>query len=121
MWDARNEAIYLFFKIFYYNLYYYKRLLAKFMNISVQWLQEMIVNTATWKQFQTFQDYFPILCKTWFLYYFRTALNLHHRGVGMSDRTLIEWGRDVDVFVLLNSNLWKEQSRVNKKNNIHDE
>ena len=39
----------------------------------------------------------------------------------MSDRTLIEWGRDVDVFVLLNSNLWKEQSRVNKKNNIHDE
>ena len=44
-----------------------------------------------------------------------------HRGEGMSDRTLIEWGRDVDVFVLLNSNLWKEQSRVNKKNNIHGE
>ena len=64
MWDARNEAIYLFFKIFYYNLYYYKRLLAKFMNISVQWLQEMIVNTATWKQFfKRFKIIFPYCIK----------------------------------------------------------
>ena len=28
-----------------------------------------------------------------------------HRGEGRSDRTLIEWDRDVDVFVLLNSDL----------------
>ena len=36
------------FEIFYCNLHYYKHLLPKFMNISVQWFQEMTVNTATW-------------------------------------------------------------------------
>ena len=34
---------------------------------------------------------------------------------------LIEWDRYVDVLVLLNSDLWKQQSRGDKKNNIHEE
>ena len=34
---------------------------------------------------------------------------------------IIEWGTYVDVLVLLNSDLWKQQSRGYKKNNIHEE
>ena len=32
-----------------------------------------------------------------------------------------KWDRDVDVLVLLNSDLWKQQSRGDRKNNIHEE
>ena len=44
-----------------------------------------------------------------------------YRGEGRSDGTLIELDRDVDVFVLLNSDLQKQQSRGHMKNNIHEE
>ena len=40
---------------------------------------------------------------------------------GRSDGTLIEWDRNVDFHVLLNSNLKKQQSRGDVKNNIHEE
>ena len=56
------------------------------------------------------------------------------RGKRSSDGTLIEWERDVDVLVaifsplfliekrvLLNSDLWKPQSRGDMENNIHEE
>ena len=43
------------------------------------------------------------------------------RGEGRSDRTLLELGRDVDVLVLLNSDLWKQQSWGDTKNNIHED
>ena len=36
-----------FFEIFYCNLHYYKRLVPKIMNTSVQWFQEMTANTVT--------------------------------------------------------------------------
>ena len=39
---------------------------------------------------------------------------------GRSDGTVIEWGTDVDVIVLLNSNFRKQQSRGDMKNNIHE-
>ena len=44
-------------------------------------------------------------------------------GEGRSDRILIEKDRDGDalVLVLLNSNLRKQQSRGDTKNNIHEE
>ena len=44
-----------------------------------------------------------------------------YRGKERIDRTLIEWDRDVDVLVLLNSDLRKLQSRGGMKNNIHKE
>ena len=44
-----------------------------------------------------------------------------YRGEGRSDGTLMELGRDVDVLVLLNSNLRKQQSKGDMKNNIHEE
>ena len=43
------------------------------------------------------------------------------RGGGRSDRTLIEWDRDFDVLVLLNSDLRKQQSRSDIKNNLQEE
>ena len=55
-----------------------------------------------------------------------------YRGKRRSDGTVIDLGRDVDVFMtlfpshsfwyrsgLLNSNLWKQQSRVYMKNNMY--
>ena len=55
-----------------------------------------------------------------------------YRGKRRSDGTVIKLGRDVDVFValfppqsfwyrsvLLNSNLWEQQSRVYMKNNMY--
>ena len=44
-----------------------------------------------------------------------------YRGEGRSDGTLIEWDKDVDVLVLLNSNPRKQQSRGDMKNTIHEE
>ena len=44
-----------------------------------------------------------------------------YRGKGRSDGTLIEWGRDVNILVLLNSDLRKQQSRDDMKINIHGE
>ena len=44
-----------------------------------------------------------------------------YRGEGSSDGTLIEWGRDVNILVLLNSDLRKQQSRGDLKINIHEE
>ena len=54
-----------------------------------------------------------------------------YRVEGRSDRTLIEWEGDVDVFVTISSpnilveksvvKLQKEQSRGDMKNNIHEE
>ena len=32
-----------------------------------------------------------------------------------------EWDRDVDVLVLLNSDLRKRQNRADRKNNMHEE
>ena len=40
-------------------------------------------------------------------------------GLGRSDGTLREWDRDVDVLVLLNSDLLKHESRGDMKNIIH--
>ena len=40
---------------------------------------------------------------------------------GRSDKTLIEWGRYVDVLVLLSSDVWEKQSRGDLKNNMHQE
>ena len=37
------------------------------------------------------------------------------------DGTVIEWDRDVDVLVLLNSDPWKQQSSGGMKNNKHEE
>ena len=44
-----------------------------------------------------------------------------YRAEGRSDGTLIKWDMDVDVLVLVNSNLQKHQSRGDMKNNIHEE
>ena len=44
-----------------------------------------------------------------------------YRGEGRSDGTLMELDRDVDVLVLLNSDLRKQQSKGDMKNNIHEE
>ena len=54
-----------------------------------------------------------------------------YRGKVMSDRTLIEWERDVDVLVAISFplilveksvvKLQKQQSRGDMKNNIHEE
>ena len=43
-----------------------------------------------------------------------------YRGEGRSDGTLVEYDKDVDV-VLLNSDLWKQQSRDDIENNIFEE
>ena len=42
-------------------------------------------------------------------------------GERRGDRTLIEWDRDVNVLVLLNSDLRKQQSRSVMENYIHEE
>ena len=44
-----------------------------------------------------------------------------YSGEGKNDKTLIKWDRYVDVIVLLNSDLRKEQSMEDMKNNIHEE
>ena len=47
-----------FFQI-YCNLHHYEFLVLKFMNVSVQWFQEMTVNNATWlnQRKQFFKDF----------------------------------------------------------------
>ena len=44
-----------------------------------------------------------------------------YRGERRSNGTLIGWDRHVNVLLLLNSDLWKQQSRGDIKNNIHEE
>ena len=44
-----------------------------------------------------------------------------YRGEGRSDGTLLEWDKGVDVILLLNPGLRKQQSRGDMKNNIHEE
>ena len=43
-----------------------------------------------------------------------------YRDKGRCDWTLTEWDRNADVLVLLNSDLWKQQSSGDMKNNIHE-
>ena len=66
-----------FFKIFYRNLHYYKRFVPKlYFSVLVSGNDCKYCNVIESLKtvFQRFQDYFAILSKVCFLYYFRAAL-----------------------------------------------